>query len=104
MALGVWAGAQEQAPRAGPKAAGRLGKHSIVHGAWSMELRDFTSKGQQDLSYLRAHPPPSTFLFLTHREDWVGPSLVFFGGLGLRPGALVGIRAALLLPIAKVFD
>ena len=27
MALGVWGGAQEQAPRAGPKAAGRLGKH-----------------------------------------------------------------------------
>ena len=27
MALRVWGGAQEQAPRAGPKAAGRLGKH-----------------------------------------------------------------------------
>ena len=24
----------------------------------SLELRNFTSKGQQDLSYLRAHPPP----------------------------------------------
>ena len=27
-------------------------------GAWSLELRNFTSKGQQDLSYLRAYPPP----------------------------------------------
>ena len=25
---------------------------------WSLELRNFTSKGQQDLSHLRARPPP----------------------------------------------
>ena len=30
----------------------------LVLTALSLELRNFTSKGQQDLSYLRAHPPP----------------------------------------------
>ena len=34
-----------------------------------MELRNFTGKGQQDLSYLRAHPPAPSAGFNVTFED-----------------------------------